>query len=93
MNSRLIEELAGVVGTDGLAHGEQIEDHHRTNILRKSRSDPGAVVRPTSTEQVAGVLQIASASRSPVTALGGETGLVGGGIAEPGGILLRRLNQ
>jgi alkyldihydroxyacetonephosphate synthase len=55
---------------------------------------PGAVVFPTSTEQVRGVLRIASAHRLPVTAQGGRSGVLGGAVAPDGGVALdlTRLN-
>jgi FAD/FMN-containing dehydrogenase len=84
----LIDQLAAIVGSNGVAVGEAIEERHRTDILRKSRTDPGAVVRPRSTEEVAAVLRLAHGSGTSVTGWGGGTGLVGGGLAAPGGILL-----
>ena len=95
MRPDTIAALAAALGESAVICGEEIDERYRTDILKKSRSDPGVVVRPTSTEQVAAVLRIANAADVPVTALGGATGLVGGGIAETGGILLslERMNQ
>ena len=88
MTAALVEALTGAIGPAGVLHGEAIDERYRTDILRKSRSDPGVVVRPQSTEEVAAVVRIAAAARVPITALGGATGLVGGGIAAAGGIVL-----
>ncbi|MFZ1062684.1 MAG: FAD-binding oxidoreductase [Acidimicrobiales bacterium] len=55
---------------------------------------PGAVLYPTSTEQVSAALQIANEHRVPVTAQGGRSGVLGGAVAPDGGIALdmTRLN-
>ena len=52
------------------------------------------VVRPDSTETVAEVVRLCSEAGVPVVPLGGNTGLVGGGVAD-GGIILstERLNR
>lgn len=84
----MIDALAAIVGENGVAHGDAIEARHRTDLLGKARSDPAAVVRPRSTAEVAAILRHAHAAGIPVTAWGGGTGLVGGGLAAPGGILL-----
>jgi FAD/FMN-containing dehydrogenase len=95
MTPELIEALGAIVGSAGLSHGEAIDERYRTDILKKSRADPGVVVRPVSTEQVSAILRLASQHGVPVTPLGGATGLVGGGLASPGGILLslERMNR
>jgi alkyldihydroxyacetonephosphate synthase len=49
---------------------------------------PGVVVRPTTQDQVSGVLKIASRHATSVTAQGGRSSVVGGAIAPPGGIAL-----
>jgi len=49
---------------------------------------PDAVVRASSTEQVAAVLRAASAHGVPVTPRGGGTGRVGGAVPVEGGIVL-----
>ncbi len=49
---------------------------------------PGVVVRPTSTNQVSRVLQLASKHRVAVTAQGGRSSVVGGAVAPAGAIAL-----
>lgn len=49
---------------------------------------PQAVVRPRTTEQVAGVLRVANAARLAVAPSGGRSGVCGGLIPEHGGIAL-----
>jgi FAD/FMN-containing dehydrogenase len=75
--------------------GDAIEERYRTDILRKYRADPGVVVRPSNTAEVAAIVHAARQTGVPITALGGGTGLVGGGMAAAGGILLsfERMNR
>jgi len=56
---------------------------------------PGAVLYPTTTEQVSAALRIASEHRVPVTAQGGRSGVLGGAVAPEGAIALdmTRLNS
>src|SRR5918999_475595 len=66
-----------------------------TGALRTSNSGgrAAAVVRPASTDEVAGVLRACSASGGAVVPQGGNTGLVGGGVPLAGEVVLslRRL--
>jgi glycolate oxidase len=54
-----------------------------------------AVVRPGSTDEVAGVLRVADENRIPVIARGSGTGLSGASVPRPDGILVsfERMNQ
>ena len=49
---------------------------------------PAVICRPTSTAQVAAILDIASAERIPVTTAGGRSGVCGASIPLHGGIVL-----
>ena len=49
---------------------------------------PDCVVLPKNTEQIAGVMEIASRHKIPVTPRGGGSGLTGGALPVKGGILL-----
>lgn len=71
-------------------------------IQRESRDEtedlhfpPDVVVEPTTTAEVAALMQWASAHRIPVTAAGARTGLSGGALAVQGGIALsmRRMDS
>ena len=53
-----------------------------------SITQPQAVVFPTSTEQVVGVVQTASRAKLPVVARGAGTGLSGGAVVAEGGIVI-----
>ena len=74
---------------------DDIEPKHRGDLTGKFKATPSFVVRPASTEDVAAVVKIAAAAGLSITPYGGGTGLVGGGVAAPGGIVLslERMNR
>ena len=45
-------------------------------------AQPMAVVRPSSTAQVAAIVRLANATPFPIIPVGGRTGLCGGGVGE-----------
>lgn len=71
--SNLIEALAAVLDEGGLLHGEQLKERRFPG-----GTEPVALVRPRSTEEVAAVLRICHEHNQPVVPLGGMTGLVEG---------------
>lgn len=83
-----LSALTELVGEDHAFLAPDIDERYLTDLHRKARSEPSIVVRPADSRQVSEVLRIASTAGLKVTALGGGTGLVGGGIAEDGGLLL-----
>lgn len=87
--------LSAIVGADQVFVGADIDDRYKIDLTRKYASQPAFVVRPVSTEQVAAVLKLAHATDTTVTPLSGRTGLVGGGVAAYGGIVLslERMNR
>ncbi len=58
-----------------------------------ARALPEAVVFPTSTEEVASIMQLATRHRVPVTARGGGVGYVGGCVPVEGGIVLSLIDM
>jgi glycolate oxidase len=52
------------------------------------RETPGAVVFPASTSEVAACIKLAAAAGIPVVTRGSGTGLSGGSVAAPGGLVL-----
>jgi FAD/FMN-containing dehydrogenase len=68
--------------------GDAVEDRYRTDVMRKHTSRPLCVVRPADTAQVADLVRIARQAGISITALGGRTGVVGGGICRDGGMVL-----
>jgi FAD/FMN-containing dehydrogenase len=73
--SALQASLGGVVLT-----GDAIPERHYSDATRHAPCRPLAVVRPTSTEQVASALRLCNAHRCPVVPQGGLTGLAGGAV-------------
>ncbi len=93
---QLNDELIAVVGDDAVT----FSPHHNPDDLRDEslhvrQVEPFAVVRPTSTEQVAAIARLASKYALPITARGSGTGLSGGATPVPGGIVLsfERMNR
>jgi len=68
---------------------------HDEFSLSDIRQPAGIVVRPKTADEVAAVLRLAGSARIPVTARGGATGLCGGCVPSPGGIVLsmERMNR
>jgi FAD/FMN-containing dehydrogenase len=86
--STFAEEIAAAVGAENFFQQDAIEDRYRYSLGRQFTGKPAYVARPGSTAEVAAILRAANAARVPVTALGGGTGVVGGGTALPGGLVL-----
>lgn len=91
----LERELITIVGAEQVFAGAAIDDRYKIDLTHKYSSQPGFVVRPASTEQVAAIMKLASANGTPVTPLSGRSGVVGGGLVVDGGIVLslERMNQ
>lgn len=78
--------LAGAAITDDLAHDESLASAHRL---------PLACVMPGNTSEVAAIVDLALGARVPITARGSATGLSGGCVPAPGGIVVSfsRMNR
>ncbi len=88
--------LAGAVGAGHvLATGAIPAEYGHDEALGVAPCQPAFVVRPGSTAEVAAVLRAASVAGLAVTARGSGTGLAGGAIPRPGGIVVsfERMNQ
>lgn len=101
---RLRDELVAALGADKVEWGdESLTEHaHDTwplSLLRINQgrltNRPACVVRPTSTAEVATVLQHASRHRAPVVPYGGGSGVCGGVLPDSSSIVvdLRRMDQ
>jgi glycolate oxidase len=85
----LVDQLSDVVGAEHVLTGERISlDYTHDEALTATPRAPLAVVRPRSTDEVAGVLRVADEGCVPVVARGSGTGLSGAAIPIEGGILL-----
>ena len=80
---------------DGMVRDDAELLTYETDGLVKLRSRPGAVVLPTSTEQVQAVVKLRHESGVPFVARGQGTGLSGGAMPHPDGVLiaLTRMNR
>lgn len=78
--ANLISDLRDAVGAAHVLTDPDVTASFGTDWTRAWSAIPLAVVRPSTTEQVARVLQICGRHRTPVVPQGGNTGLVGGGV-------------
>ncbi len=90
MSAKIRKNLESIVGRENvITDREKIFDYgHDEFSLREIAVIPEIVVTPTSAEQISGILKAANASGFPVTPRGGATGLCGGCVPSPGGIVL-----
>jgi glycolate oxidase len=91
-----IELIAGVVGAEHVRTGDAIKDDYgHDEALTAEPQRPLAVVSPASTDEVAAVVRLADEHRIPVTARGAGTGMSGGCIPRPDGIVVsfERMNR
>ncbi len=88
--------LADAVGPEHvLTGGPSLADYGHDEALSIAPGEPAFVVRPGSTAEVAAVLRAAGSQGLPVTARGSGTGLAGGAIPRPGGLVVsfERMNR
>ena len=95
MEKCFLDQLAQIVGMDGMVRDDAELLTYETDGLVKLRSRPGAVVLPTSTEQVQAVVKLCHETGVPFVARGQGTGLSGGAMPHPDGVLLAltRMNR
>ncbi len=80
-DTELLDQLRQLLGETGV----RIQPHDEL---------PDIILKPSSTEQVSGILKLCSAASQSVIPLGGKTGLAGGHLATGGelGLSLERMN-
>lgn len=84
----LVRALRGVVADDGVVTQRGRLLSYETDALTRFRQLPAAVVLPRTTEEAAAVVRLLVDAGVPLTPRGAGTGLSGGGVASPGGVLL-----
>jgi glycolate oxidase len=88
LHSSVVEELRRIVGRESV-----IDSANDLRIFERDASIegalPDAVVLPSTTEQVAGVIKVAAKHKIPVVPRGAGTGLSGGAVTIRGGIALQ----
>ena len=83
------DALGAIVGADHIVTGDAVKDDYgRDEALTAVPCRPEYVVRPSSTDEVARIVALATEHRVPVTARGSGTGLSGGCIPVAGGLVI-----
>lgn len=88
MRAEIIEKLSRVLGRDAVVSDETELLVYECDALTIFKNKPDAVVFPTTTEQVSGVVKIACEYGLPFLPRGAGTGLSGGALAAEGGIVI-----
>src|SRR4051812_32982437 len=73
-------DLVAVVGAPHVLTDPDLLVSYGTDWTRRWSARPRLVVRPGSTDEVAGVVRACAAAGVPLVPQGGNTGLVGGGV-------------
>jgi FAD/FMN-containing dehydrogenase len=91
----LYTALAEVVGAQRVVTGAAIGERYRLDVTKKYSSRPAFLVQPATTDEVAALVRVASAHRTPITVVGGQTGTVGSAVPSDAGIALslERMNR
>ncbi len=84
----LLERLRAEVGEDGIITEAAALQTYACDGLTGRRVSPAAVVLPTTTEQVAGVVRACAESDVPFVARGAGTGLSGGALPVADGVVI-----
>src|SRR4051794_7249634 len=87
-NSDLPATLAEVVGPVHVLTDADVRAGYETDWTGRFGGESRCVVRPGSTEEVAGVLRACGEAGAAVVPQGGNTGLVGGGVPRGGEVVL-----
>jgi glycolate dehydrogenase FAD-linked subunit len=95
MKQAFLTELRRVVGPEGLLHDPADLITYESDALLHLRATPGAVVLPASADEVQRVVRLCHRDAVPFVARGHGTGLSGGALPVPGGVLivLSRMNH
>ncbi len=80
----LRDSLSAIVGADHVLTDPALMDQYVEDWSRRWRGDAALVVRPGTTDEVAGVLRECTSRGVAVVPQGGNTGLVGGSVPAPG---------
>ncbi|HEU4535524.1 MAG TPA: FAD-linked oxidase C-terminal domain-containing protein [Polyangiaceae bacterium] len=84
----VVARFAAVVGAENcIARPEQLQAYE-CDALASFRARPGLVVLPASTDEVVRTVKLARAEGLPIVPRGSGTGLSGGAMPVPGGVVL-----
>lgn len=85
----LLEDLRAALGESAIQSGAQIEPRYLADwSVSAAETPPLAVALPRTTAEVATILKLCTAHKTPVAPQGGLTGLVGGATPIEGGIAI-----
>ena len=95
IDPRIARALAAIVGADGMFSDPADLLTYESDALAHLRSMPGAVVLPETAAEVQAIVRLCHAEGVPFVARGHGTGLSGGALPHPDGVLivLSRLNR
>src|SRR5579872_1198691 len=95
LDERILKEFRSVVGDRGVISAPEELHTYECDGLTNFRVMPLAVLLPTSTEQVQGIVRICYRERIPFVSRGSGTGLSGGALPVENGIVisLARMNK
>jgi glycolate oxidase len=94
ISDSVIKELRSILGMDWVLDSpEDLATYSYDAFLPEFR--PDAIVVPSSTEEVCGVMRLANRERIPVTPRGAGTNICGGSVAKQGGLIMafHRMNK
>ena len=80
--------MASIVGRGHCISDPAQLTTYESDALAAFRASPGLVVLPGSTEEVAGVVRVAREAGLPIVPRGAGTGLSGGALPVPGGVVV-----
>jgi glycolate oxidase len=95
MDVRILDEFRGIVDARGLITSTEELHTYECDGLTNFRTMPLAVLLPTDTQQVQGIVRVCHRERIPFVARGSGTGLSGGALPVKDGIVisLARMNR
>jgi len=92
--SQALNQIRSVVGPKGVVEEQTDRERYFVEPRGLWLGDSELVVRPATTDEVSKVVAICHEHTLPIVPLGGNTGLVGGGVAKSGVLLsTERLNR
>lgn len=95
MEQRILDQLRATVGDRGLITSPEQLRTYECDGLTNFRVTPGAVLLPTSAEEVQAIVRICAREQIPFVARGAGTGLSGGALPHSNGVVisLARMNR
>ncbi|MDF2970963.1 MAG: hydroxyacid dehydrogenase [Microvirga sp.] len=81
----LLQRLTSLVGPAGIVTDPSDLEPYAVDWRKLFPGKPACVARPSSTEQVAGIVQICREAGVAIVPQGGNTGLAGGAVPDPSG--------